>query len=266
MNDPSFTETDASAALVLIERHDRVGVLTINRAEARNAISRQVTIEMAAAIDELEADPSIWVLVITGAGERSFCAGADLKTLARGRPTVPELGGFAGITTRTFLKPVIAAVNGFALGGGTEICLSCDLVVAEEHATFGLPEVRRGIVAGAGGLERLPRRVPPAIAMEMILTGEPIDAARALALGLVNRVVPRGGGLDAAKSLADKICQGAPLAVRYSKAVARSSMAVGEIDAVRVHDDLRRAVFASADAQEGPRAFAEKRTPAWTAS
>jgi enoyl-CoA hydratase/carnithine racemase len=209
------------------------------------------------------------VLVITGAGDTSFCAGADLKEVAsvadRAKPEAlwRDVGGFAGITGRRFVKPVIAAVNGAALGGGTEICLACDLVVAEEHATFGLPEVRRGLFAGAMGLERLPRRIPPAIAMELILTGRAITADRAAELGLINRVVPRGTGVEGALELAAEICRGAPLAVRYSKAVARASTSMGEDLPAQELRELRRAVYRSRDFREGPAAFAAKRLPEW---
>jgi len=258
----------AGEPLALLERRGRTGIVTLNRPEARNAVNAAVTEAVAEAIDELEADDDIWVLVVTGAGDRSFCAGADLKSMGRPRSAAEtqaraDLGGLAGITSRTFLKPVIAAVNGFALGGGTEICLACDMVVADEHAEFGLPEVRRGIVAGAGGLQRLPRRIPPAIAMELILTGRPISAQRALELGLVNRVVPSGRCLAAAIELAEAVCEGAPLAVRYSKAVARASFSLGEDDAVAATSALREAFATSEDASEGPRAFAEKRVPVW---
>ncbi len=254
--------TDAD--LVLLERHGHTAVLTLNRPAARNAISQGVTRAMAAHLDVLAADDDVWVVVITGAGDQAFCAGADLKSRAEAPPTVPELGGFAAITARVFPKPLIAAVNGFALGGGMEICLACDLVVAEEHASFGLPEVRRGIVAGAGGMERLPRRIPPAIAMEMILTGRPIDAATALRFGLVNRVVAKGAAVAAALELAAVIGECAPLAVRYSKAVARASLAHGEADAMGDLAALRERALSSDDAKEGPRAFAEKRPPVWT--
>ena len=250
-------------SVVNISRNGCAGVLTINRPEARNAISREVTVEMAAAIDELEGDGAIRVVVITGAGGRAFCAGADLKSARRESPSVPELGGFAAITTRSFIKPVIAAVNGFALGGGTEICLASDLVVAEEHATFGLPEVRRGIVAGAGGLERLPRRIPAAQALEIILTGEAISALRALELGLINRVVPRGRSLEVALELAEKIALGAPLAIRYSRAVARASLGLGEADVIAGLKEMYVEMMRSHDAKEGVRAFAEKRQPNW---
>jgi enoyl-CoA hydratase/carnithine racemase len=228
-------------------------------------MNAELTESVASAIDDLEADDEIWVLIVTGTGS-AFCAGADLKGMG-GRQAATERprasSGFAGITSRRFVKPVVAAVNGYALGGGTEICLACDLVVAEEQAEFGLPEVRRGIFAGAGGLERLPRRVPPAIAMEMILTGQPISASRALDLGLVNRVVARGECVDAAVDLAEVICEAAPLSVRYSRAVARASFMMAEDEAIQGLDDLRQALVDSEDSREGPRAFAEKRPPVW---
>ncbi|MET0420099.1 MAG: crotonase/enoyl-CoA hydratase family protein [Acidimicrobiia bacterium] len=256
----------AGEPIVVTERRGRAGIIRFNRPESRNAVSAELTIAVAEAIDAFEADDDVWVLVITGTGQ-AFCAGADLKQMGSPSALAPEdrvkLGGFAGISTRRFVKPVIAAVNGFALGGGTEICLSCDLVVAEEHAQFGLPEVKRGIVAGAGGMQRLPRRVPPAIALEMVMTGAPISAARALELGLINRVVPAGEGLDAALALAETISENAPLAVRYSRAVARASFSSGEDDALVGLEAMRDAMFASEDSKEGPRAFAEKRPPKW---
>jgi enoyl-CoA hydratase/carnithine racemase len=264
-----MTTNSAGEPLVLVERHDHVCVVTINRPEARNAVNLAVTVAMADALDSLEADDDVWVIVLTGAGDKSFCAGQDLKAIGERLPrpadgTEPrDLGGWAGITGRRFTKPVIAAVNGYALGGGTEICLAADLVVADEHAEFGLPEVRRGIVADAGGLERLPRRISPAIAMELILTGRAISARQALELGLINRVVPSGSCLESAMELAAEICEAAPLSVRYSKAVARDAFTLGEDAAVMANLDLRRAVFRSEDAKEGPRAFAEKRPPRW---
>jgi enoyl-CoA hydratase/carnithine racemase len=269
MTRPSAPSTNAAGEpLVLVERRERVAVVTLNRPEARNAVHDELTVAMADVLDELEADDDVWVLVVTGAGDVSFCAGQDLRTVPTGRPPATDepprdLGGFAAITTRQFLKPTIAAVNGFALGGGTEICLALDCVVADEHAQFGLPEVTRGLMAAAGGLQRLPRRIPPALAMELILTGRSISAARALEIGLINRVVPSGGCVDAAVELAEEICQASPLAVRYSKAVARTTVALGEDEAIRATRDLRRAVLKSEDFKEGPRAFAEKRPPVW---
>lgn len=259
----------AGEPLVLVERRGQVGIVVLNRPEVHNAINHAVTIAVADAIEDLEEDDAIRVLIVTGAGDESFCAGQDLKALGEKRPgsddgaPVRDLGGFAGIVRRSFHKPVIAAVNGFALGGGTEICLAVDCVVADEHAQFGLPEVRRGIVAGAGGLERLPRRIPPAIAMELILTGRAISAPRALELGLINRVVPSGQCIQAAVELAEEICQAAPLSVRYSKAVAKATVSQGEDEALAQVRQLRQAVLGSDDAIEGARAFAEKRRPEW---
>jgi crotonobetainyl-CoA hydratase len=255
--------------LVLVERRGQVGIVVLNRPEARNAVNQAVTVAIADAIEDLEADSAIRVLIITGAGDKSFCAGQDLKALgekpARGSDgsSLRDLGGFAGIVRRRFRKPVIAAVNGFALGGGTEICLAVDCVVADEHAEFGLPEVRRGIAAGAGGLERLPRRIPPAIAMELILTGRAISAARALELGLINRVVHSGQCVPAAVELAEEICQAAPLSVNYSRTVAKATVSLGEEEALAQARELRREMRSSADAAEGARAFAEKRQPQW---
>ncbi|MGD9793734.1 MAG: enoyl-CoA hydratase-related protein, partial [Acidimicrobiia bacterium] len=229
------------------------------------------TVAFSAAIDGYEADPDVWVIIITGSGDKSFCAGQDLKDVASGAGKVTperfaELGGWAGISTRTFRKPVIAAVNGAALGGGTEICLAADLVVADEHATFGLPEVKRGLFAAAGGLERLTRRIPPSIALELVLTGTAIDATRALQLGLINRVVPKGSCLDASIELAGLICENAPLAVQFSKAVVRASFSLGADELMKDEHlrELRRAAVRSEDFKEGPRAFAEKRPPNWT--
>lgn len=265
-----MTTNAAGEPLALIERRGHVAILTLNRPEVRNAVSVDLTVAVADALDELETDDDVWVIVVTGAGDKSFCAGQDLKAVrlrdgVRRDPDAPvrDLGGFCGITTRKFQKPVVAAVNGFALGGGTEICLAMDCVIADEHAQFGLPEVKRGIIAGAGGLQRLPRRIPPAIAMEYILTGRAMPAARALELGLINRVVPSGTCVDAAVELANEICEAAPLSVRYSKVVAKATVSLGEDDAVRTAKELRKQLLGSEDSAEGIRAFAEKRTPVW---
>jgi crotonobetainyl-CoA hydratase len=258
------TETAPTDPPLIVRRQDRVGILTLNRPAARNAMTPELAGCIADALDGLEADDDIWVLVITGTGDRAFCAGQDLKVVAtRTGPAPKQRGGWGGIARRTLVKPLIAAVNGAAVGGGMEICLAADCVVADEHATFGLPEVRRGLIAGAGGLERLPRRIPPALAMELVLTGKVIDAARALELGLINRVVPSGTCLEGALELAGEICLGAPLSVRYSKAVARASIAIGEADAVASASEHWQAMRDSEDRREGPRAFVEKRAPVW---
>jgi enoyl-CoA hydratase len=189
----------------------------------------------------------------------------DLKAFAAGdgAAITAASGGFAGLATRDFPKPIIAAVNGSALAGGFEIMLSCDLVVAAEHATFGIPEAKRGLIAGAGGLIRMPKRLPMAIALEMAMTGDPIDAERALALGLVNKVVASESLLDEAIALADRIAANAPLAVRYSKSVMKQAAEVSELEGWKINAAAAGVVFSSADAMEGPTAFAEKRAPNW---
>lgn len=250
---------------VLRERRGRVEVLTINRPEARNAINGAVTAALSAALDDLEGDDGAWVVVLTGAGDKAFSAGMDLKAFAAGEGAsiMGTSGGFGGIARRAFAKPVIAAVNGSALAGGLEIMLSCDLVVAADHATFGIPEATRGLIAGAGGLLRLPRRVPLAVALELALTGSPIGAARAYDLGLVNRVVPLGRLMDEALELAERIADNAPLAVRASKSVMLGALGKDEAEGWRLTDEAVGTVFTSADAMEGPIAFAEKRKPNW---
>ena len=250
---------------VLRERIGHVEILTINRPEARNAINGAVTVGMSAALDELAEDPEAWVVVLTGSGDKAFSAGMDLKAFAAGEGAgiMGGTGGFAGIATRDFPKPLIAAVNGSALAGGFEIMLSCDLVVAADHATFGIPEAKRGLIAGAGGLVRMPKRLPLAIALELAMTGDPIDAERALALGLVNRVVPAGSLGDEAVALADRIAANAPLAVRHSRDVIRRSADVPEAEGWKISQAAVSVVFSSEDAMEGPVAFAEKRPPRW---
>jgi enoyl-CoA hydratase/carnithine racemase len=256
--------------LVEVERHERVAIVTLNRPEARNAINVEITRELANTFDEFERDDDVWAVVITGAGDRAFCAGADLKGAASGEtqaafgdPSKRPAGGFASINKRDFPKPMIAAVNGAALGGGFEIALSCDLVVAEEHAVFGLPEVKWGIVASAGGLVRLAHRIPLPLALEIALVAEPINAQRAYELGLVNRVVPKGQSKDEAITFATRICQHAPLAVRMSKRILRESIAVTEDEMWRRQADYLVELRANFDSTAGPRAFAEKRTPVW---
>ena len=192
---------------LLRERQGHIEILTINRPEARNAINGAVSKAFAAAFDELEADDDCWVVIVTGSGDKAFSAGMDLKAFTAGEAgdIMGAKGGFGGIAQRDFAKPLIAAVNGSALAGGCEIMLSCDLVVAVEEAKFGIPEVKRGLMAGAGGLFRLPKRIPPAIALELAMTGDPIDAQRALALGLINRVVPADQVLAEALTLAHRL-------------------------------------------------------------
>ncbi len=252
-------------AAVERERRGQIEILTINRPEARNAINGEVTGLLSAALDELADDSSCAVVVLTGAGDKAFSAGMDLKAFASGEggAILGASGGFAGIAERDFPKPLIAAVNGSCLAGGCEIMLSCDLVVAAEHAVFGIPEAKRGLVAGAGGLFRLPQRLPLAIAMELALTGDPIDAQRAAALGLVNRVVPADRLIDEALALAATVAANAPLALQWSKRVMRRAAGLTEPEAWKLNAEAVGIVFSSADAMEGPVAFAEKRPPVW---
>ncbi len=250
--------------VVEFEARNNVAILTLNRPDARNAISPEVSQTMAAHLDAIEADPALRIVVITGRGE-VFSAGADLKVVAQGKANdiAKGKGGFAGIVTRDFPKPMIAAVNGPALAGGFEIVLSCDLVVAADTARFGIPETKRGLMAAAGGLIRLPKRVPLAIALELAMTGDPIDAQRALQLGLVNRVVPGAQVMDEALALADRIGENSPAAVRASRQLVREAGELTEAEGWKRTLELMMPVFESGDAVEGATAFAEKRPPVW---
>lgn len=252
-------------AAVEFEKRNRVAILTLNRPEARNAVNGEVANAMEAALDDIEADDAITVVLITGAGS-TFCAGADLKLVAQGKGNemATKRGGFGGITNRTFSKPIIAAVNGPALAGGFELVLACDLVVAADHAKFGLPEVKRGLFAAAGGLIRLPKRVPLALAMELAITGDPIGADRAHQLGLVNRVVPVDQVLDEALALAGRIAANGPLAVRNTLKMVHEAPDLTEEAAWARNYELAIEVFSSKDSIEGATAFAEKREPEWT--
>lgn len=243
-----------------------VAWVCIDRPQARNAVNAAVAQGLEAAIDRCESDPDTWVTVLTGAGPDAFCAGADLKEVAAGRSDAlwTERGGFAGITSRERTKPWIAAVQGKALAGGTEIALACDLIVASENAGFGLPEVLRGLIAAAGGLVRLPRAIPPRVAMEHILTGRPITVQQALQWGMVSRVVPSEALAEAALALANEIASNAPVAVRESLRLARLALDHDEAALRRLSQDAIERVKASEDFQEGPRAFIEKRAPRWT--
>ncbi len=247
---------------VLTEAADGIGVITINRPQARNAVNGEVARGIAAAIDDFDARGDVRVLVLTGAGG-SFCAGMDLKGFLAGDAPVAPGRGFAGITERPPVKPVIAAVEGYALAGGFEIVLACDLVVASEEARFGLPEVRRGLVAGAGGLLRLARRIPYHLAMEIVLTGEHFPAARLADAGLVNRLAAPGQALAGARELAALVAQGAPLALAASKRVVVESADWDSREAFARQGDIISPIFGSADAMEGAVAFAEKRAPVW---
>jgi len=250
---------------VLLEVDGRVATITLNRPEQRNAVDPALTLALEAAVERVEADPEVWLAVLTGAGP-NFCAGADLKALAAGRGAElsTAAGGFAGFVRYPRSKPVIAAVRGFALAGGTELVLACDLVVAASDAAFGLPEVTRGIVAAGGGLFRLPQAIPAARARELVLTGDRLPAEEAHSLGLVNRLVDAADVLTEARALADRICQNAPVAVRESLAVVRAAGELTETQGWARSAEAMTRAQQSEDAREGPRAFAEKRAPRWS--
>jgi enoyl-CoA hydratase len=246
------------------ERRGKVEILRLNRPEARNAINPETSREIEAALDEIEADRDVWCVIITGAGP-VFCAGADLKVVASGRGVeiMTERGGFAGFVQRELTKPVIAAINGLALAGGFEITLACDLVVASEDAKFGLPEVQRGLLASAGGPIRLAQRVPLAVALELTVLGEPMGAARAHELGLVNQVVPAEQVLDAALAMAERIIANSPTAVRGGRTLVRAAADATDSEAWDLNRRIMREVGSSPDAIEGATAFVEKRAPNW---
>ena len=262
--------SDVQASAALTERRGNVVIITLNRPEARNAVNSAVSTAVGDALQEAHDDPEIRAVVITGAGE-SFCAGADLKAISRREnlfhPDHSEWG-FAGYVHHYIDKPTIAAVNGTAFGGGTELALASDLVVAEERAKFGLPEVKRGLIAAAGGVFRIVDHLPRKVAMELILTGDSMSSADALKWGLINQVVPDGTVVDAALALAERITCNAPLAVWASKRVA-----MGVDEGVVTGDEAGWArtmreigtLIRSEDAKEGPLAFAEKRKPVWKA-
>jgi enoyl-CoA hydratase len=251
-----------SSSEVLTERSDGILVITLNRPEAKNAVNKAVAEAVSAALDELEGDGDLRVGIITGAGG-TFCSGMDLKAFVRGETPVVEGGGFGGICERRVKKPLIAAVEGYALAGGFETAISCDLIVAAEDAKFGIPEVKRGLAAGAGGLVKLPKQIPSRLAMELALTGDFISAQRAYEIGLINQVVASGGALEAAKALAVKIAANGPLAVARSKEVVAAAQDWDSDEMFARQQPLLEEVMRSEDAIEGAMAFAEKRAPVW---
>ncbi|MEE6137587.1 crotonase/enoyl-CoA hydratase family protein [Mycobacterium sp. 050128] len=265
------TVTDVATSAASVERRGNVLLITINRPDARNAVNGAVSTAVGDALEEAQHDPEVWAVVITGAGDKSFCAGADLKAISRGENLYhaehPEWG-FAGYVHHFIDKPTIAAVNGTALGGGSELALASDLVIACETASFGLPEVKRGLIAGAGGVFRIVEQLPRKVALELVLTGEPMSAADAERWGLINQVVPDGTVVEAALALAARITCNAPLSVQASKRVAYGADN-GIIGAEEPKWDRTTREFTellkSEDAKEGPRAFAEKRLPEWKA-
>jgi enoyl-CoA hydratase len=250
-------------APVLVTDDGAVRTIMINRPQARNAVNMAVAAGIAAALDELDRRADLAVGVLGGTGG-SFCAGMDLKAFASGELPIVPGHGFAGIVERASAKPLVAAVEGFALAGGLEIVLACDLIVASEDAVFGLPEAKRGLVAAGGGLVRLPRRIPYHQAMELALTGATISAARAMELGLANRLARPGEALSVAAELALEVAANGPLAVVVSKRVIQDSLSWPPEETFARQAALVDPVFSSKDAIEGARAFAEKRAPVWS--
>ena len=248
--------------LVLVEPRDGVLTITLNRPAQKNAVNHAVAVQLAAALDRLDADPQLAVGVLTGAGG-TFCAGMDLKAFATGEvPTLPGRG-FGGLTRATVRKPLIAAVEGWALGGGFELALACDLIVAAEDASFGFPEVTRGLVPSEGGLIRLPRQVPYHVALRVLLTGQALPAADAARYGLVTALTAHGEALDEAQRMAARIATSAPLALAAVKQIVRAAQGCSDTDAFARQDPIVAGLIASDDAHEGARAFTDKRAPIW---
>jgi enoyl-CoA hydratase/carnithine racemase len=262
--DLRYTPTIMELEFVRYEKRDHVAYVTMNRPEVMNALHPPANEELARVWDDFAGDPQAWVAILTGAGERAFSAGNDLKyTATQGMPRIPP-SGFGGLTTRRDLwKPIIAAVNGVALGGGLEIALACDIIVAAEHARLGLPEPRVGLMAAAGGVHRLPRHVPLKIAMGLMLTGRALTAPEAARLGLVNEVVPAAELSAAAQRWAGEILECSPLSVQATKQAAYEGLGKPLPEAMNTPYPLVQRLWSSEDAREGPRAFAEKRKPRW---
>lgn len=247
---------------VLVDIDNGVMTITLNRPKAKNAANRALSVAVAAAIDELESNDELRVAILTGAGG-TFCSGMDLKAFVTGELPMVEGRGFAGMTEYMADKPIIAAVEGYALAGGFELAISCDLIVAADNAMFGIPEVKRGLAAAAGGLVKLPKQIPSRIAMELALTGDFISSQRAYDLGLINEVVPAGTALEAAKALAAKIAANGPMAVAASKRVVASAQDWDSSTMYAEQQKIIQPIFTSEDAIEGATAFAEKRAPNW---
>lgn len=243
----------------------RLAVITLDRPDARNAINAAMADGIERALDRLEDDDDLWAGILTHRGP-AFCAGADLKEIAAGNTSKlwTERGGFGGIVLRERTKPLIAAVDGHAVAGGTEIALACDLRVASTESVFGIPEVKRSLVAAAGGLVRLPRVLPPAIAMELALTGDTITAERAHHFGMLNAVCAPGDALATAKALADRVLANAPLAVQATRRLVLDAPQQSDREGMRAASEAMAALSSTADYAEGPRAFIEKRPPRWT--
>jgi enoyl-CoA hydratase len=253
---------EASDDAVLTERRGRTLIITLNRPDQRNAVNEAVAQGVAAALDELDSDVELSLGVLTGAG-KGFCSGMDLKAFRAGERPHVEGRGFAGIVERAADKPLIAAIEGFAVAGGLEVALACDLIVAARGARLGIPEVKRSLVAAGGALLRLPRTMPRNFAMELALTGDPIDAERAHALGLVNRLSEPGQALQAAVELAETIAANGPLALAATKRIMVESADWPDSEFFARQREIVDPVFSSEDAREGATAFAERRDPVW---
>ena len=247
---------------VLVDVADGIMTVTLNRPEAKNAANKALAEGVAAAMDQLDSNDDIRVAILTGAGG-TFCSGMDLKAFVSGETPAIEGRGFGGLTERPPQKPLIAAVEGYALAGGLELMIACDLIVAAENAKFGIPETKRGLAAAAGGLVRLPRQIPSRLAMELALTGDFISAGRAYEMGLINRVVESGKALEEARALAATICANGPLAVKVSKQVMVDSAEWSSDEVWHKQAQIVMPIFASEDAIEGATAFAQKRAPNW---
>ena len=257
-----MTTTEVTTELVLTQAQDGVLTITINRPAQRNAISREVAVQLAAALDLLDSDPALSVGALTGAGG-TFRAGMDLKAFANGQTPILPGRGFGGLTQAEIRKPLIAAVEGWALGGGFEMALACDLIVAAQDAKFGLPEVKRGLIAGEGGVIRLPRRIPYHVALKVLLTGEPLSAVDAEQYGLVSELTESGAALAGAQQLAKRIAANAPLALAKVKQVLRDTQGLNDSDAFARQAENASSLLNTEDAHEGALAFAEKRAPVW---
>lgn len=249
---------------VEFETKGHLAIITLNRPDARNAINGVMAQGIEFALDKFEEDPNLWVAILTANG-KAFCAGADLKEISAGNGAAlsTKKGGFAGIARRERTKPLIAAITGSALAGGTEIALSCDMIVCADTTNFGLPEVKRSLVAGAGGLFRLPRVIGMPMALEVILTGDPLSSQRAYELGMVNKVVPEADVMAEATSLADRIMANAPLAVQASRTVTVDALKKGDDELWKASGTAFAGLVTTEDFKEGPRAFIEKRAPVW---
>ena len=243
-------------------KEDRIAVFTINRPEAMNALNEAVILELNKAMIDFRDDPNVWVGIVTGAGDRAFSAGADIKGFKPGPATTPE--GVAPTTRADQIwKPFIAAINGYALGGGLELALTCDLRIAAEHSRFGLPEINVGVIPAGGGISRLPRFIPRAKATEILLMGEQIDAQEAYRIGLINKVVPLNDLMPTARQWAEKICQAGPLQVRAVKETMLRGYNIPLEEALRIERDMLNRIRSTEDYMEGARAFVEKRKPNW---